>query len=221
MKTRFSSKTSTRLAAVIAVIAVMGSFAGCSATITSESTGARETTEATTEAATEAATEETTTAAATADETTADAQAEPEAPAADNESESFPEIITSIDDNLFGIDIPVYDESDPSDIEFMVNIREGDQIELGSGFDTLIPVGNADADVVYIVYNEALDPDDMGHYCEQFVIAGYVMDTNTGTTFAGDNDEGYRVVAQTLEGITTVAVYDHANNPNAGVAGVG
>ena len=47
------------------------------------------------------------------------------------------------------------------------------------------------------------------------------MDTNTGTTFAGDNDEGYRVVAQTLEGITTVAVYDHANNPNAGVAGVG
>ena len=221
MKTRFSSKTSTRLAAVIAVIAVMGSFAGCSATITSESTGARETTEATTEAATEAATEETTTAAATAEETTADAQAEPEAPPADNESESFPEIITSIDDNLFGIDIPVYDESDPSDIEFMVNIREGDQIELGSGFDTLIPVGNADADVVYIVYNEALDPDDMGHYCEQFVIDGYVMDTNTGTAFAGDNDEGYRVVAQTLEGITTVAVYDHANNPNAGVAGVG
>ena len=220
MKTRFNSKTGTKLTTMMAVIAVMGSFAGCSATITAETSAAGEGTSAattTTEAAAEVTTDETT-AATTASESAVDNQNDS---ADDNGDVSYPELITSIDDNLFGIDIPVYFEEDPSLIDYMVNIREGDTIEYDSDFAALVPVGTSDADIVYIVYTAGLNPDAMNDYCDQFEEAGFVMDTQDDYTFAGNNEDGYRVVAQRIGNTTTVGVYDYANNPYSSVGGVG
>ena len=226
MKTRFNSKTSTRLTAIIAVIAIMGAFTGCSATITAETTIDERATSAaereTTEASSDVSTEETTTAEeASSGEATAAPQSETSVDSADNGDASYPEVITSIDDNLFGIDIPYcgVDESDL--IECIVNIREGDLIVEGSEYNTLLPAGPADCDVVYIVYSVNFSSVMMEEYADDFVAEGYELDMQEYSAFTGNSPDGYRVVAQTEGTRTTVAIYNYEENPNANVAGLG